>query len=64
MEEGIAGSSLSRITRQLATGETEDRGHQGTSHRPRGGTDGKAGPWCWEQLPGEMSSMRSGLGRC
>lgn len=63
MEEGITGSSLSRITRQLETGETEDRGHQGTSHRPRGGTDGEAGPWCWEQLPGEMSSMRSGLGR-
>lgn len=35
MEEGITGSSLSRITRQLETGETEDRGHQGTSHRPR-----------------------------
>ena len=50
MEEGIAGSPLSRITRQLETGETEERGHQGASHRPRGGTDGEAWPGCWEQL--------------
>lgn len=42
MEEGIAGSPLSRKTTQLETGKTEDRGHQGTSHRPRGGTEGEA----------------------
>ena len=26
----------------METGETEERGHQGASHRPRGGTDGEA----------------------